>query len=281
MPTDDFNQRVAAKESELHALIADLEAVRREVLPVAAKLAMRWWESRIGIEVERNATVTAGLTDDQLGKLKAQVQELGSSAKEHVASFLADGKAWWHLQTPITAPINDYSYNYDPDARRRRGPERIEKQLGLALGKLGSILEPFGYLAGTGRWPKDSGGRFYANPKWVDWPEELNPLMYRYSARVSKAQILIAELARLRLGRRPMAEGDSWRTYAAKARYWFAAYNNAVELEREHAVGLSRFRLRPPDPGALHGTDWLNERARANVNHMREYDPEDIPMGDF
>jgi hypothetical protein len=279
MPTDDFNQTVATKESELHALIAGLEAVRREVLPVAAKFAMRWWESRIGIEVERNATVTAGLTDDQLGKLKVQVQELGSSAKEHVASFLADSKAWWHLHAPITTASDDSDSKYYTDARG--GPERIEKQLGLALGKLGSILEPFGYLAGTGRWPKDSGGRFYANPKWVAWPKELNPMMYRYASLVSEAQIVIAELARLRLGRRPMAEGDSWRTYAAKARYWFAAYNNAVETEREHAVGLSRFRLRPPDPGALHGTDWLNERARANVNHMREYDPEDIPMGDF
>ena len=136
-----------------------------------------------------------------------QVQELGSSAKEHVASFLADSKAWWHLHAPITTAIDDSSSKYWTDARG--GPERIEKQLGLALGKLGSILEPFGYLAGTGRWPKDSAGRFYANPKWVEWPKELSPMMYRYARLVSEAQILIAELARLRLGRRPMAEGDS------------------------------------------------------------------------
>jgi len=222
MTEDDFEQRIAAKEGSLKTAIEQLESIRKEFVPLAAKFAADWWASTAKSEVERDA-VTEKLTDEQLSKLKGDVQDLCTVAQRHVEEFFADSKAWWHLQSPLVGSPVAPSYFYFLDGSR--GPDQIIKPLRFVLGKIAPILEKYGYLARDSRLSKGrgSGWREYDStgnhhlpngrpyyPSQLEWPKQFTSLIERYSAQMRDANDLLTGIESVRREQKQTAAKKRW-----------------------------------------------------------------------
>lgn len=214
MPQDNFEQRIAAKEAELTGAVAQLEATRAQFLPIAAQIAVDWWTATARREVETDP-VTENLSGEQLGALNADVQQLCSEATKHVEEFFSDSKPWWHLQNPLLAHSHGLEYFYH--VMGNRGSDQLDKPLRGLLGKLGPILERYGYLkrdadlrrTNGSAWREPSSSKPHY-PFALDWPKQLTPIVERYQPQLKPAQELVTDIARLRREQKEAAAGQRW-----------------------------------------------------------------------
>jgi hypothetical protein len=210
----NFDQRIAAKEGELNSAVAQLEAIRKQFLPIVAQVAVEWWTATARREVETDPT-TEKLSDEQISSLKADVQLLCSDAALHVEEFFSGSKTWWHLQNPLVAHTHGLEYFYH--VMGNRGPDQLDKPLRGVLGKLGPLLEKYGYLqrdaslrrtyGNAWRDPSSSKPHY---PFSLDWPKPLTPLVDRYQTQLKAAQELVTDIASIRREQKEAAAGKRW-----------------------------------------------------------------------
>ncbi len=215
-----FQEQIEATERALAEVVHRQEELRREFIPAAGKFAAVWWANQATCEVERTHSVTEKLSDEQLKQLKAEVQALIAGAEQHVEEFFADATAWWHLQPELVVELKPAAAEYSYSAYGNRHPDRIEKPLRLVLGKLGPVLEKYGYLVDSHRGPAwrewDASGNYHppgARPRYpfsLEWPKELTDLVARYATEMESAGRLIREILNLRGKRKQAAAKKRW-----------------------------------------------------------------------
>jgi len=184
--TEDLNGLISQAQAELDFLKCQMEVVRKQFAQDTVKFVREWYEKTAREYVDREADITLSLGKEKLAQMKSKVSKLIEDTETIVNQFLSDRKLWWHL-------VEDNELFYLSSSPRVH-PSFLDKNIRLALGKLGVTLEEFGYvktksptLTEVGIWCEYPNGRPYY-PYGIDWPETMQNTINKYSELCEKAK---------------------------------------------------------------------------------------------
>lgn len=212
---ENFDNLIKQKQAELESLKPQMEEIRRQFTLDSAKFVSEWYKKTTEIYIERDADKTINLGKEKLGKMKAKVLKLVESAEAIIDEIFSNQKLWWHL-----VEDDNFFYSYYGN----RAPDILDKPIRLALGKLGVILEEFGYVKtkSTGSrehdvWSEwDPSGNYHLSdgrpyyPYSVDWSETMQNTIMRYNELHGQAKRIRQEIDNLRREKKKHQAKNLW-----------------------------------------------------------------------
>ncbi|MEO8612967.1 MAG: hypothetical protein ABI690_34055 [Chloroflexota bacterium] len=131
-------------EERVISLKSEMENIRQEFIKQSGVILRQWYKELSDKEIENEEAVTASLGTDQFNHLKQDINDLIEHADQVAMEFIGDETKWWHLNES-----DIYFVDFDATSPSLIIPLFIEMQLRLAVGKLGPILEKYGYRIKT------------------------------------------------------------------------------------------------------------------------------------
>ena len=215
--TKDFDNLIKLKTAELDSLKPQMEEVRKQFIKDSTRFIRKWYEKTSQGYVETGSDVTLKLGKAKLSQMKAKVLELMQNAEAIANEMFSNAELWWHLMEN-----DELSYSFYGNAP----PKMLDEAIRLALGKLGTILEEFGYSVTTkptggigelGVWCEwDSTGRFHppdARPYYPyhqPWPEAMRNTLKKYDELCAQAKKVRAEINSLHIEKKKEAAKNLW-----------------------------------------------------------------------
>ena len=214
---EDFDAEIAAEKEKLADIKNQMDQLVERFACEAGALLKGWFPMQAKEEIKRAAEVTLAIEDGQLAALKAEVGQLSEQAVEIAHEYLTDKKLWW------TGSSQQGTYDFRFMIHGNKMPEEIDRAIRFAGGRLGTILEKYGYLKGNASdvsstvwraWDK-SGNRRIMNgpaacPYEITWTAEMRKIIEAYDTKRKGAESIVASIADIeRRKKRSLAE-DKW-----------------------------------------------------------------------
>jgi len=211
--TANFNEQIISKEAESDNLKIQLEEVRSRFIDVSIKFIQEWYQQTTESYVKRKAEHTLSLGEEKLSQMKLKVNKLVEDADKIAREFLSDESIWCPLQ----------EVGNSTDIFRKIG-KKLDAHIRLALGRLGVILEEFGYVLmkptdsfASGVWlERDSSGHHLRNarpyyPFAMQMSDEMNEIMKEYEKLCRRAREKLREIALLRREKQEYEAMELWK----------------------------------------------------------------------
>lgn len=214
--SNDFDASIEVKENELKSLKSQMEEVRKQFVHDSTAFISKWYLEQAESYVKGSADITLSLGKDKIKQMKDKVKELQDNTGNITNEFLSDPELWWHLKEN-----KDLSYDYHENA----APRGLDDAIRLALGKLGTILEEFGYDAKTKStcgtdsdvWVEyDSTDRYHPPngrpyfPHNMEWSNEMKNTIQKYSEMVNQVKNIRFKIFTLDLEKKKNEAGNLW-----------------------------------------------------------------------
>lgn len=199
--TKDIDSLIKQKQEELNSLKLQMEQIRQRFVRDSTMFIRKWYEETTENYVINNAEKTINLGKEKLRQMKTKVLELIENAEEIANKALSNPELWWHL-----VENDELYYDYYGNAP----PKILDKAIRYALGKLGTILEKFGYdvktkstgisFEGNVWCERDPSGRYHLPdskpyyPYHVNWSEEMQNSIKKYNEICVKAKKVRKEI---------------------------------------------------------------------------------------
>ena len=211
----DFDKLIKQKQEELEPFKSQMEELRQEFIRDSVNFVSEWYKKTAESHVERDADRTIKLGKEEIWQMKIEVLKLAEGAEAIVNDSLLDQKLWWHLTED-----DDLSYSFYAN----KAPENLDIAIHFALGKLGIILEKFGYVRteSTGGREEDvwcewdssgnyhlPGGRPYY-PYSINWSETMRDTITRYDNVHKQANSIVRKINSLRIEKKEHQAKDLW-----------------------------------------------------------------------
>jgi hypothetical protein len=207
--SENFDEQIAAQESTLARLRAEMEILRQEFVGQIAEFLALWYTERAR-EIVRSAPEKAEtLGSESLGELKREVEQLSRSAPELTGKTLSNPEHWWHLQNHA-AKSAERQGQYTDVAGSYRFRQRADPPTALLnplydlLNELGKVMHKRGFLV-DGR-----GGSYSAVGTSMQWPENAVETMGEYSNKISAALAAEREVRKIQHAKSVHSVGDLW-----------------------------------------------------------------------
>ncbi|MGZ4850941.1 MAG: hypothetical protein ACXV2C_06140 [Candidatus Bathyarchaeia archaeon] len=188
--TESIDAEITIKQKELDVRKLEMEDIRTQFIEASAVFIAQWYNETAKHHVYTNSRNTLSLGRDKLSSMKGKLKDLTQEAGKIANELLSDHSLWWHLM-----PKNE---NENPSLYVQYGnrcPDTIDTPIRKALGKLGVILEEYGYNVatkggGTGDdvsvWNNKNVSPYPINsvpyyPNSYDWSKEMKDIMKRYN----------------------------------------------------------------------------------------------------
>jgi len=191
-----------------------MEEIRQQFLKQSAEFIAKWYQDIVAEKVTENSENTKKLGKEKLGEMKANLKDLTSKADTIANEFLSDSRHWWHLSPSDQGGHFPYEYGGNDNYH-----ERIEKSLRYALGKVGPMLETYGYKV-------DSHWYEYTNynpikkvphyPFHLEWSNEMKATLKNYSKMYTQAYQTYSEIKNLKKKKEEKEATDLWTMFHMK-----------------------------------------------------------------
>ncbi len=203
----DLPGELKKAEKQFNATFSRMKQIQQEFIDEVADFMKTFYLDVTKRKVKNEAELTQKLGIEKISRLKSEVSRLQSQARQAVAEFIPDGMFWHHGQPE------------KPDPAFR---ENLEKGLRLVAGKLGPILEKYGYITTDpeepGYWREwdeyginrpDNARPFY--PMHLDWTERMNELIHEYEDLIREGIQYSWEVKKLKQGKMQSEVEDLWK----------------------------------------------------------------------
>ena len=213
--TEEFDSVIATKESELETLKNAMEEIRQRFLKQSAEFIANWYEDTVNNKVAQDSENTKKLGKEKLAEMKAMLRDLTSKADVVANEFLSDSNTWWHL-SPNDQGVFSSPYSSPYEQYGNRCSDLIDKPIRYALGKVGTILEKFGYKIDSD-WhrqyysynPKEQGAYY---PFALDWSKEMQLTIGNYNESYKQAHKKFIEIKNLKKQKEQKEATDLWKS---------------------------------------------------------------------
>ena len=156
---------------------------------------------------------------DQLAQLKAKLKDLTDNAEKGANDFLSADSLWRHLSSKgedyYVSAYSQFGSKY---------PEIIDQPIRKGLGKLGVLLEEYGYNVATKAgsyseevsvWNNKNVTPYPTNPvpyypDSLDWSSDMKALMKRYDELCKQAQEAYSNINRFQQSKIDKQAADLW-----------------------------------------------------------------------
>jgi hypothetical protein len=175
--TIDYDNEIKKATQQFNSTIARMEKIHKTFLGEAKKFIKKWYIDITKKKVTKETELTKELGLEKLSFLKSEVKSLQDTTDESVEDFIARECHWWHLEQS-DKPIIGFQ-------------ESVYKAMRLIAGRLGPVLESYGYLTNDPSEPaywrewdkleinRPPNARPYY-PHHLDWPKEMENLIHEY-----------------------------------------------------------------------------------------------------
>jgi hypothetical protein len=204
------------KQLELNKL--EMEEIRKQFIEASAVFIANWYSLTAKNHVLKDAQNTLRLGRDKLSSMKIKLRSLVDDSKKIANEFLDEHSLWWHLAPKIE------NNNASPYLQcGHKCPEIIDKPIRKALGKLGIILEEYGYNVNTkggngddvSVWNNKNISPYPTNPvpyypDNCDWSKEMRDIMRSYDENYKKAYSAFSGIKLLNQSKLDKQAVDLW-----------------------------------------------------------------------
>lgn len=217
---ESFDTAITNRQKELESQKLEMETIRQMFIEASAIFLAHWFNITAKRYVCTDSQNTIRLGRDSLSSMKFELKNLTDNAKRIINEVLSDQSLWWHLD-PKGADGNASPYLLCGN----KCPEIIDKPIRKALGKLGVILEEYGYdvttrTGGSTRdnlsvWNNKNVSPYPVNPvpyypDSVDWSREMKDLMRRYNEIFKQAYDAYSSIKRLQQSKLDKQATELW-----------------------------------------------------------------------
>ncbi len=180
---------------------------------------VNWYNSTARHYVISGSENTLGLSKDQLAQLKVKLKELTDNMEKYVNEFLSTDSLWW--QSPSK---NGDNYFFAYSQYGSKYPEIINQPIRKGLGKLGVLLEEYGYNVATKAgsygdevsvWNNKNVSPYSTNPvpyypDSLNWSSDMRALMKRYDELCKKTNEAYSNIKHFQQSKIDKQVADLW-----------------------------------------------------------------------
>lgn len=203
-----YDKEIKEAENQLKSAIARMKVIQKEFMAQCVTYIKSWYVDITKQKVTSASKLTKQLGIEKLSQMKAEVSRLQEQSPEIINDFINDVNLWWHLK--------------ENDQLETTFKEDISKALRLAAGKLGPVLEKYGYITTNpsepGYWREwdEFGINRPANPRPyypypLDWTDNMRTLVDEYQELIREAIQYRDELKKLKAEKAQMEVEDLWK----------------------------------------------------------------------
>jgi hypothetical protein len=193
---ESVDTSIANLQKQLDIEKLEMEEIRKQFIEASATFIANWYSLTARNYVFKDSQNTLRLGRDKLVSMKIKLKMLTDDSKKIAKEFLNERSLWWHFAPKIE---NNNTFPYQQCGHKC--PEIIDKPIRKALGKLGIILEEYGYNINTkggnsgedvSVWNNKNVSPYPTNPvpyypDSCDWSKEMRDLMKSYDEIYKKA----------------------------------------------------------------------------------------------
>jgi len=196
-----------------------MRTVRQLFIKATGIFFVNWYNSTARHYVISGSENTLGLDKDQLSQLKVKLKDLTDNVEKYVNEFLSADSLWWQLPSK-----NGDNYFSAYSQHGSKCPEIINQPIRKGLGKLGVLLEEYGYNVATKAgsygdevsvWNNKNVSPYPTNPvpyypDSLDWSSDMKALMKRYDEICKKANEAYSNIKHFQQSKMDKQVADLW-----------------------------------------------------------------------
>lgn len=216
--SQEIDTLIAKKEAEFSALCSGMEACRRQFFKETAEYASAWFRKTAKDYIAKYSDVLLSLPEEKVVDLKREVNQLAENSQDVTRLEFDKPGLWWHLEPRV----NDFSDKYRQVANRY--PDVVDRAVRRVLGRLGLILEDYGFrvtargITGTYYefWferPVPAGGAIPSYPHLLAWTENMQEAIREYNVYYVSARSLFNELTQLKQAKKQRQALTLWECF--------------------------------------------------------------------
>jgi hypothetical protein len=194
---------IERKEAELSPLRSRMEEFRRQFTKETADLASKWFRKTAKDYITKYPDVILSMNEGKIAALKGRVNDLVGDSERIAKAELDNPSLWWHLEPHLHDSVELYLQVAD------KYPEVLDRAVRRVLGRLGVLLEEFGFrVTASGNtttyyefWferPIGTRGAIPCYPHLLIWTDEMQDTIRQYNAEYVPALRLYNEIQQLR-----------------------------------------------------------------------------------
>lgn len=194
---------IEQKEALLAPLCQRMEEIKNRFINQTISFTSDWYKKTVNQYVTKYPEVTLNMKEEQIAKMKNQVNTLVNNTENIVRKELDNPALWWHLKPHLHDSINQYLQVAD------KYPEIINQAVRHILGQLGTILEEHKFhvtaSGNTGSYqefwfeqPIGSPQTVPCYPHLLEWSKEMQSTLKEYNALFTQAMEQYREIQRLK-----------------------------------------------------------------------------------
>jgi hypothetical protein len=171
-------------KERLGLLRSEAEVIRQHLIRDCSAFLKTWYESKAKEYFVKESEKTKQLSKERVKEMKEKVLRLGESAEEITDKIFND--------PGFTIPFEE-----GPSAKNQDSSIRGEEFVRFALGKIGPVLQEYGYLTDTDKWFKvdaSNGGILARYPYIMDLPQNIVDLISEYNSLVIESRELSRQI---------------------------------------------------------------------------------------
>jgi hypothetical protein len=205
------------KQLELDRL--EMEEIRKQFIEASAIFIANWYSLTAKNYAFKDSQNTLSISRDKLASMKIKLRSLTDDSKKIANEFLDERSLWWHFAPKIE---NNNSSPYMQCGHKC--PEIIDIPIRKALGKLGVILEEYGYNINTKGGNSEDNVSVWNNknvfpyptnpvpyyPDSCDWSKEMKEIMKSYDEIYKKAYSEFSGIKLLNQSKLEKQAADLW-----------------------------------------------------------------------
>jgi hypothetical protein len=205
------------KQLELDKL--EMEEIRKQFIEASAIFIANWYSLTAKNYAFKDSQNTLSIGRDKLASMKIKLRSLTDDSKKIANEFLDERSLWWHFAPKIE---NNNSSPYMQCGHKC--PEIIDIPIRKALGKLGVILEEYGYNINTKGGNSEDNVSVWNNknvfpyptnpvpyyPDSCDWSKEMKEIMKSYDEIYKKAYSEFSGIKLLNQSKLEKQAADLW-----------------------------------------------------------------------
>jgi hypothetical protein len=196
-----------------------MQTVHQLFMKATCAFFVNWYNSVARHNVIRGSQNTISLGKEQLAQLKVKLKDLTDNAEKYVNEFLGVDSLWWHLSQKEGDNFVSVYSQYGSKC-----PEIIDHPVRKGLGKLGVLLEEYGYNVTTKAgsyddevsvWNNKNVSPYPSNPvpyypDSLDWSLDMKTLMKRYDELCKQTHEAYSNIKRFQQSRIDKQAADLW-----------------------------------------------------------------------
>lgn len=206
----DFNEIKNQLSEEIKQKQLNLDGEKEKFIVVASSFCANWIANYAKKEAIDNKPEITEALDIRLKDFKNEVGTLSKQAPEFIKKELEKKEYWKHYEILENSPPNQYYYS-EYHVSGNKEPKILSKGIRLVIGRLGPILERYGYLNPEknrlDRW-EEFGVNYY--PFYLEWSPEMKIISENYATKLEDLHKLNYKLKEIIKEERQFKAKQNW-----------------------------------------------------------------------